>query len=353
MTRISRRRFSVVCTAFVLCILPVISALGADVLKSARFKNGVTIRKAFKSVVAASTNATVKILSRGKWVALGAVVEPEGYIITKASELKGTVTCQFSDGRTLSGRIVGVAIDDDLALLKVDANNLQTIEWRTGKDPSVGHWLATPGLDDLPVSVGVVSVKRRAIPKARALLGIRGGDHPFGVRITQITKNGGAEKAGLKKDDIITWIAGATVKNLEELRKQLRRFRPGDRLELKVKRNNSVIRFQATLGSIHDIRTRGSIQNRMGGKLSKRRAGFPVVIQHDSYLKPNECGGPLVDLNGRTVGINIARGGRTESYAVPFDRVLALLPDLRSGKLAPKRPFPKLPPPPALPRNEK
>ena len=34
--------------------------------------------------------------------------------------------------------------------------------------------------------------------------------------------------------------------------------------------------------------------------------------------------------------MNIARAGRIESYAVPADVVTALLPDLKSGKLAPK-----------------
>ena len=169
-------------------------------------KSGLTIRKAFKSVVAATTKATVEILSSGKRVALGAVVEPEGYIITKASELKGTVTCQFADGRTLNGRIVGIAKDDDLALLKVDANHLQTIEWRTGSDPAIGNWLATAGVDEIPVSVGVMSVKRRRIPPARAMLGVLPRDHSLGVLIDEITKGSGAAKAGLKKGDIIVWI---------------------------------------------------------------------------------------------------------------------------------------------------
>jgi serine protease Do len=43
-----------------------------------------------------------------------------------------------------------------------------------------------------------------------------------------------------------------------------------------------------------------------------------------------------VDLDGKVIGINIARAGRTESYAVPTEAVLPLLSDLLSGKLAPK-----------------
>jgi len=324
-------------------------------LVSSRYKNGSAVRKAFRSVVAATNKATVSILSGGKQVALGAVVEPEGYIITKASELDGLVTCLFRDGRKLNGQIVGIAKDDDLALVKVDADDaeFETVEWRTGDDPRVGNWLATPGTEDVPVSVGVVSVKRRRIPSPRPLLGVSVEDHQHGAKIVQVSKGSGAEKAGLKAGDVITWIAGKAVKNRQILSQQIRQFRPGDMLELKVRRNNNVMRLKATLGSSQNVSSRGAIQNRMGGKLSNRRAGFPDVLQHDSYLKPEHCGGPVVDLNGRVVGINIARAGRTESYAVPANRVLALLPDLRSGKLAPPKVWPELPAAPPLPEFAK
>ena len=48
-----------------------------------------------------------------------------------------------------------------------------------------------------------------------------------------------------------------------------------------------------------------------------------------------DCGGPLVDLSGKVIGINIARAGRTETYALPADVVQALLGPLENGKLAP------------------
>ncbi len=52
-------------------------------------------------------------------------------------------------------------------------------------------------------------------------------------------------------------------------------------------------------------------------------------------LKPTDCGGPLVDLEGRVVGFNIARSGRTESYAVPANVAIGQFFDLMSGNLAP------------------
>ena len=44
-----------------------------------------------------------------------------------------------------------------------------------------------------------------------------------------------------------------------------------------------------------------------------------------------DCGGPLVDLDGAAVGLNIARAGRTESYALPADVVIAAVKTLRSA----------------------
>ena len=54
-----------------------------------------------------------------------------------------------------------------------------------------------------------------------------------------------------------------------------------------------------------------------GGPLSDNRKDFPNALQHDLTLRPNECGGPLIDLDGKLVGVNIARGGRVKSYAIP------------------------------------
>ena len=65
---------------------------------------------------------------------------------------------------------------------------------------------------------------------------------------------------------------------------------------------------------------RSDFQNSLGGKLSVRRFGFPLAFQHDTVLRPSDCGGPVVDLDGRVVGFNIARAGRTESYALPVGR---------------------------------
>ena len=66
--------------------------------------------------------------------------------------------------------------------------------------------------------------------------------------------------------------------------------------------------------------------------MSSRRSGYSVILQHDSVLKPSDCGGPLVDLKGRVVGINISRAGRVETWAIPAEIVAPLIAELKSGE---------------------
>jgi hypothetical protein len=61
----------------------------------------------------------------------------------------------------------------------------------------------------------------------------------------------------------------------------------------------------------------------MGGKLSQRRRGFPLCIYHDAILKVEDCGAPLLDTEGKAVGIDIARALRTRSLAIPASEVKA------------------------------
>ena len=81
--------------------------------------------------------------------------------------------------------------------------------------------------------------------------------------------------------------------------------------------------------------SRYNMMNLMGGPVSGRASDFSAVFQHDTVIRPVDCGGPLVDLSGKAIGINIARAGRTETYALPADVILPLLEPLRDGKLAP------------------
>ena len=68
-----------------------------------------------------------------------------------------------------------------------------------------------------------------------------------------------------------------------------------------------------------------SDQESVWGELSEVRSGFQRVLQHDTVLKPEDCGGPVVDLSGMVIGVNVARAGRIETLTLPAEDVQALV----------------------------
>ncbi len=307
------------------------------------------VRAAFQTVVADADTATVRVVCNGKDSALGTIVGSDGWILTKYSELREPVVCRFISGRQFTARVVGYDPQYDLAMLKIDSTGLKTVPWADGEHaPAVGQLLATASPGELPRAIGVVSVPERKIPAhrahARAQLGIsfdptEKDDRP---QIAKVIPGSPAEQAGLKIDDIVSQLNGKEVESCDQFVDFIRQCNPGDNVELLVKRGDDEIKISATLKRPQwgFAVNRSERMNEMGGPLSYRSSSFPTVIQHDTVLRPADCGGPLVDLSGKVVGINIARAGRTESYAAPADKVQALLTDLESGKLAPKDALP-------------
>lgn len=308
----------------------------AQRLPSSRLKDGADLLRIFEPVVASAAEATVRVRAGDRELVLGTIIDSDGFILTKASELEPQVTCRLRDGREFDAAIVGVHRDYDLALLKIDAEGLPVIAWQTGREPRVGQLLATPGDETAPVAVGVLSVADRHIPQQRGVLGISISEGANGPEITQVFPESGAAKAGLQAGDIIRTVAGTVISSGRILTESIEKFRPGDRLQLVIRRGEAEQTIEAVLGysGVNPL-NRGDLQNLMGGDLSLRRGGFPKAIQHDSVLAPQDCGGPLVELSGKAIGVNIARAGRTETFAIPAREVLAILDDLKSGKLAP------------------
>jgi serine protease Do len=279
-----------------------------------------TVLSAFREIVAEPTKSTVQVYCDGYRAALGTVVRREGYIVTKASELKGKIECQLSTGsQRYEAQEVARDSATDLAILKINAQDLPVVQWISGALPPVGSWLATPGVNSTPLAIGVLSVAARQISPPQAALGIRLDTTDEVARIAAVEDGMAADRAGLKAGDVIRQVNGKEIKGASQLRQTIFSYQPGDKVTLVIDRQGKEQTAYATLGSMAQLvhGDRAEFQNSLGGPLSDRRAGFPLAIQHDSVLKPAECGGPLVDLDGKAVGLNIARAGRVESYALP------------------------------------
>src|SRR6266704_146313 len=126
-----------------------------------------TFLKSFREVVAKPSESTVRVQVDGKDAALGMIVGPDGWILTKANDLKGEISVKLRDGKSYEAHWVGVQKDHDVALLKIEATGLKPVEFTDSKKVGVGNWVACAGVGEDPVAIGIVSVATRIIPKGK------------------------------------------------------------------------------------------------------------------------------------------------------------------------------------------
>jgi S1-C subfamily serine protease len=290
--------------------------------EAANGKNEPAVRSAFQEVLGGASAATVRVLADGEQVALGAVVESDGYLVTKASVLKGKITCRFKDGTERTAEKVGEDGAQDLALLRVEARGLTAISWRQGDPPPPGSLVAATASADAPIAIGVVSTDPRIIRgrtdgrHPRAWLGVEMGGGESGLGVGGVMPDSPAAKAGVRAGDEIRQIDGAAMKSAEQIVEAVAGHRAGQTIKLLVHRQDQDLEISATLARFQSPQDAWG-----GGPFSERRSGFPAVLPHDAPLHPRDCGGPLVDTDGRAVGINIARALRVTTYALPADVV--------------------------------
>ncbi len=290
---------------------------------------------AFGDVAAKVSRATVRVQVDDKDVCLGVIVGADGWILTKAHDLKGKIRCIMHDGRKLDARLVGVHTPDDLAMLKVSARSLDAVKLTSSSVAKPGAWVASIGMTKLPVAVGVVGAPAR---KTRdAYLGVLVETTPSGLIVLNIAEKSAAFKVGLKPKDYLLQIDKRKIADADGLMDVLSDYRPGDAITLKIRREMKELTMKLILQSRDEVGDfRAEFQNRLGSELSTRRSGYGVILQHDSVVKPADCGGPIVDLKGRVIGINISRAGRVETWAIPSEVIQPLMSELKSGRLAPK-----------------
>jgi serine protease Do len=289
----------------------------------------------FRAIVKPHVSSVVRVQCDDKDTCLGVAVGADGWILTKAHDLKGKVACKLPDGQAHEARIVGIHEAHDLAMLRIGPRLLNVARLGDSKNAHAGSWVACVGLTSEPAAVGIVSVPTRNVHEA--YLGILIDVTTEGIVVQQILKNSGAAKAGLRPKDVLVTINGKTIDDADHLQQLVGDLRPGQTISMRVRRDGKEQELRATLQSREQAGDfRSEFQNRLGSELSSRRSGYATILQHDAVLKPTDCGGPLVDLKGRVIGINISRAGRVETFAIPAEIVRPLIGELQSGRLAPK-----------------
>lgn len=99
----------------------------------------------------------------------GVIIRPDGYIVTNNHVINGAdqVEVTLFDNRVFPATVVGADPATDLALLKVQAEDLPAVEMGDSDDLRVGDWVLAIGSPyDLrsTITAGIVSAKGRSFP---------------------------------------------------------------------------------------------------------------------------------------------------------------------------------------------
>jgi Do/DeqQ family serine protease len=265
----------------------------------------------------------------------GVVISINGHIITNYHVVKGAqkISVTLNDNRVFNADILGSDPNTDLAILKINAENLDFLTFGNSDSIQIGEWVLAVGNPfklQSTVTAGIVSAKARninllenqgiesfiqtdaavnpgnsggalintqgdlvgictaiqsntgkyegfsfAIPSnlvrkvaadiqefgvvQRGWLGVDieninsdlasklGLPFVSGVYIASVSKDGGAQDAGVKKDDVVLMVNENQTQNISEFMETIGTLRPGDDVLLKIVRSNKEIFIKAKL----------------------------------------------------------------------------------------------------------
>ncbi|MGF6741970.1 serine protease Do [Paraburkholderia atlantica] len=117
---------------------------------------------------AASIDENGQRKSGGEALGSGFIISQDGYILTNNHVVDGasSVSVKLTDGREFRARVIGKDKTTDVAVVKIDANNLPTVKIGNPDSSKVGEWVVAIGSPygfDSTVTSGIISAKSRSM----------------------------------------------------------------------------------------------------------------------------------------------------------------------------------------------
>ena len=301
---------------------------------SAEFRlNGKSTQAAFGIAKETALLTTAKLTRNDKLIAMGAIVSPSGHIVTKASSCVGARLATLSNGESYKLKIKKRNEALDLAVYQMisDKVDFPFVEWCDDNVTTRVSWVLSAFTDLDEIRVGIKSAKPRKIGREGGVMGvILGSETDRGIRVNEVVPQAAAYKAGLQSGDIIYKVDRRTVKKRDQVVKLVSKKDPGDLVVVDVLRNDESKNFKVTLGHRSVTFDMFNRNMQMSGPVSKRKDNFPMIIQHDLPLPEEAMGGPLFDLHGKCIGINIARVDRVTVFSLPATIASEMTIDLQN-----------------------
>lgn len=116
-----------------------------------------------------NTDSYIHVTQTNNSLGSGFIIDSDGYVVTNHHVIKDAdeIIVRLKDRRELKATIVGSDARSDIALLKIEADNLPVVNLGTSKNLKVGSWVMAIGSPfgfDHSVSVGVISATGRTLP---------------------------------------------------------------------------------------------------------------------------------------------------------------------------------------------
>lgn len=291
--------------------------------------------------------ASVEILIDDRLAVLGTLVDSNGVVLSKRSELLthrgvplGKVTCRLFNGETVSARVLAESHGDDLVILQLPKAGLTPAPWGERDVPPRGTIVIVPVPGKEASETGVTGVDRAFPVGANAgRVQVKVEMRAAGVTVTGSNTNRGLDRfakivrGSIRAGDVITHVDGTECAELAAYQQSVtnERFVAGDFVVFSIRRDGG--RVQAAVPI--EAASGDSITSREYADTSPRWSGFPDVVTHDTIVAREHCGGPVVDLEGRVLGVNIARLHRFSTLAIPQSTVRRRVGEMLSALARP------------------
>lgn len=253
-------------------------------------------------------------------------VKGKSYLISKSSMVGEKPVFQY-DRKVLPLKVVKRDRENDLVLLQCDAVLSGGYPFASAavtdkvNSSDIGRFLVSPRTDSqLVISVtGSVNV---ALPKqwSTGYFGASVAYRKGPIVVTLVRGESPAAAMQLQKGDEVKRINGVVLDSAAAYGGQMSRYWPGDTITVDYVRAGKEYSGKAVLTERPVFAATHPVDMFPGGK-SSRRDGFNQVFLHDAILTPEQCGGPVYDIDGQFRGVNIARYGRTAVLALPAELV--------------------------------
>ena len=158
-------------------------------------------------------------------------------IIRKKSDKDSKVTVEIKDGEvTVNGKPIEDYEDDNVSIRKRKSGVI-VADARSPFRNNSGAWNFNGDSHSFDMA-----------DSKTPFLGVATGEGKSGAEIEEVTKGSAAEKAGLKKGDVITKIGDETVYSQEDVSQEVKKHKPEDKVTITYKRDGKEQKATATLG---------------------------------------------------------------------------------------------------------